>query len=286
MRQIEIGSAFVFGGDPTSETGVGDGMAFLGYTKNITINFGGELALATSSQTGNVALMTAGGSFVESVEIEFIDWFKPTIARMLSGSTLVSGDGVSALGLGQGVCNNSKFTLALVPIRCAGAYPDELGWDEGVWWFPNVLGYLNGAIVHPKPTGDDAAISIPITFVPEKALFDQGGTAIPDGFQLGFLGSMAEQLGWALPSLDNLGNILNGALTIFDTPIYDLSNNLLGYVNSTQFPSAAALDVPLSIDGGTLWANSDSTYMNFNLDTQITNMGGSPLFYANSTQTL
>lgn len=285
MRQIEIGSAFVFGGDPTSETGVGDGMAFLGYTKNITINFGGELALATSSQTGNAALMTAGSSFVESVEIELIDWFKPTIARMLSGSTLVFGDGVSALGLGQGVCNNSKFTLALVPIRCAGAYPDELGWDEGVWWFPNALGYVSGAIVHDKPSGDDAAIALPITFVIDKALKDQAGTDIPENFQMGFLGSMAEQLGWSLPSLENLAGIIDGTLAIFDTPIYDLSNTLLFWVNSTRYPSTEPLDVELDL-GQTLFGNSDNTYMDYPLDTQIQNMGGTPIFYANSNQIL
>lgn len=285
MRQIEVGSAFVFGGDPTAETGVGDGMGFLGLTKNITVNFNGDVAFATSSQTGNAPIMAAGGSFIESVDIEFIDWFKPTISRMMNGSVLVSGDGVTALGLGNGGCNNARFTLALLPTRCEQEYPDELGWDEGVWWFPNVVGYSSGAVVYDKPSGDDAAIGLPMKFVIEKALRDQAGTVIPENFQTGFLGSMAEQLGWGLPSLENLNNIINGAITIFDTPIYDLNDTLLFWVSSTPYPNTEALDVALDF-GSTFFGNSSGSYMGYNLDTEIQNMGGTQLFYANSNQIL
>ena len=231
-RQIRMGAAYVFGGNPTTEDGSGNGMEFLGLTGAITINIEGEIATATSAQTGRAAIAVVGLTPSVTIDVPFIDWDKDKLVKYLKGTELVTsaaalgGSTRKAIGFGSQDCvSNSKFTLALVPIKCSTAdYPTNLEYDEDTWWFPNAHGIITGGIEIVSPTGDDAARKLPVTFTAVLTPIDQEDNPIPSKFQIAFLGSAAAMwtattgdggaglvtTEWRLPLTSNLQSLISG----------------------------------------------------------------------------
>lgn len=230
-RQIIMGAAYVFGGNPTTEDGSGNGMKFLGLTGAITINIESGVAIATSAQTGQAALAVVGLAPSVTIDVPFMDWDKEKLVQFLNGTELVTsaaalgGSTRKALGFGSRDCvSTTKKTLALVPIKCAiSDYPTNLEYDEDTWWFPNVHGSLTGGIEITSPEGEDAARKIPATFTAILSPTDQEGNAIPSKFQIAFLGSAAAMwtattgdggaglatTEWRLPLASNLETLIS-----------------------------------------------------------------------------